>query len=111
MLLKPKMHLYSYDVPNFIKRHKTLEFLSEEEGESLHNTFNMENRILASVQKPGERMHLGLKRHALRAQCDKSLIAPKKRLCLCSENGKDNKNRVFLKEGQTQCDNCSASNI
>ena len=68
--LKPKMHFYSFDVPNFVKTHESLGLLSEEEGESLQSAFNMENRQLYSVKNGGNRMFLGLKRHALRSKCD-----------------------------------------
>ena len=51
--IKPKMHFYSFDVPRFLKKHKTLGLLSEEEGESSHSAINMENRVLACVRDPG----------------------------------------------------------
>ena len=84
---------------------KGMRFLSEEEGESLHNAFNMENRQLVSVRNESERIHLSMKRHALRSQCNKSLILASKRLCKCSAQGLKS-NRIFLKDGQTMCPEC-----
>lgn len=103
--IKAKMHFYSLDVPNFIKTHKTLGLLSEEEGESLHAAFNMENRQLYSVRNGGHRMFLGLKRHTLRSKCDKDLLSPPKRLCKCSDHGRSAQKRTFLVNGS--CENCS----
>ena len=94
----PKMHFYSFDVPRFVKKHKTLGLLSEEEGESLHAAFNMENHQLVSVRESGYRIYLSLKRHAIRGQCDKSLLKAPKRLCSCSEHGFSSE-RNFLKDG------------
>ena len=82
------MHFYSFDVPEFIKKHRTLGLLSEEEGESLHAAFNMENRQLVSVRQGGQRMYLSLKRHTLRSQCDKSLLKKPKRSFKCPRPGK-----------------------
>ena len=100
------MHFYSFDVPNFVKQHKTLGLLSEEEGESLHAAFNMENRQLVSVRQGGQRVSLSLKRHSLRSKCDKEMLVPPKRLCKCSEHGHSAK-RTFLKKGESQCENCT----
>jgi len=100
--IKPKMHFYSFDVPRFLKTFKTIGLLSEEEGESLHAAFNMENRQLASVRDPGKRIFLSLKRHSLRSQSDKLLMKANERLCTkCSQPG----NRIFLKNGI--CEQCS----
>ena len=74
--------------------YNSIKLLSEEEGESLHNAFNMENRLLLSVKSKGESMKLSVKRHCIRSQSDKELLAPKRRLCTCSEGGQ-RKIRVF----------------
>ena len=106
------MHFYSYDVPRFVQKHKTLGLLSEEEGESLYNAFNMENRQLLSVKNASERikfirMHLSLRRHAIRSHSDKSLLKACPGLCKCSAQGLlDKSKRTFLKSGETECAEC-----
>lgn len=101
-LLFPHKNI-TFDVPRFVKKHKTLGLLSEEEGESLHAAFNMENRQLVCVREGGQRMFIGLKRHSIRSQCDKGMLLPPKRLCKCSERGFSAK-RSFLKGGK--CEKC-----
>ena len=90
----PKIHEYIFHVPKFVRKHKTLGLCSEEEGESLHASFNLELRGLVSVRDPAEQMRILQERQEMRCQVDKSLLMPEKRLCLvCKGNGI----RSFLK--------------
>ena len=77
--ITPKMHFYSFDVPRFLKKHKTIGLLSEEEGESLHAAINQQNRVLACIRDPATRMYTSLKRHFVRGQSNKDLVQPRKR--------------------------------
>ena len=112
--LTMKMHEYSFTVPRFVRNFHTLGLLSEEEGESLHASINMEYRNLLSVEyrnllsvrQAEYKMQLSLKRQSLRSQSDKCLLQPIARLCKCLEHGKGSE-RHFLKNGK--CDYCGSS--
>ena len=42
--ISPKIHGLTFDVPRFLAKHKTLGYLSEEEGESMHHSINKQLR-------------------------------------------------------------------
>ena len=94
--IKPKMHFLSFDIPRFLKTHKTIGLLSEEEGESLHAAINMENRVLACMKQDSKRLLLSLRRHAIRSECDKTLLARKSRIC---KSCKSQNERSYFKNG------------
>ena len=106
--ITPKMHEYIFTVPRFVKIHRTIGLLSEEEGESLHAALNMEFKNLVAVKESEVRLFLGLKRHALRNVSDKNLIKAHKRLCECSGHGRSVK-RNFLINGKCPACNDNSS--
>ncbi|XP_065657042.1 uncharacterized protein LOC136082278 [Hydra vulgaris] len=91
-----KMHELIFNVPLFVKFHKTIGLLSEEEGECLHNSVNKELRQLHSVKNQEQKLHLVLKRFELHSKADRKLQASKVRKCVvCSERGKNS----FYRQG------------
>ena len=44
------MHAFIFHVPRFVRLHKSIGLLSEEEGEGIHNAINKELRQLHSVE-------------------------------------------------------------
>ena len=51
-----KMHELVFDVPRFLAKHKTLGYLSEEEGESLHCSINKHLWQYQSIRNEGEKL-------------------------------------------------------
>ena len=51
-----KMHELIFDVPRFLAKHKTLRYLSEEEGESLHCSINKHLWQYQSIRNEGEKL-------------------------------------------------------
>ncbi|XP_065678012.1 uncharacterized protein LOC136093059 [Hydra vulgaris] len=91
-----KMHELIFNVPLFVKLHKTIGLLSEEEGECLHNSVNKELRQLHSVRNQEQKLHLVLKRFELHSKADRKLQASKVRKCVvCSERGENS----FYRQG------------
>ncbi|XP_065678572.1 uncharacterized protein LOC136093529 [Hydra vulgaris] len=91
-----KMHELIFNVPLFVKLHKTIGLLSEEEGECLHNSVNKELRQLHSVRNQEQKLHLVLKRFELLSKADRKLQASKVRKCVvCSERGENS----FYRQG------------
>ena len=91
------MHELIFDVPRFAKNHATLGLLSEEEGESLHNSVNQELRQLHGVRDEKQKLRLLLTRQELWGKADRKLQQAKVRKCVkCSTP----KQRVFYREGK-----------
>ncbi|XP_065677213.1 uncharacterized protein LOC124808854 [Hydra vulgaris] len=91
-----KMHELIFNVPLFVKLHKTIGLLSEEEGKCLHNSVNKELRQLHSVRNQEQKLHLVLKRFELHSKADRKLQASKVRKCVvCSERGENS----FYRQG------------
>nr|XP_047133796.1 uncharacterized protein LOC124811886 [Hydra vulgaris] len=83
------MHELNFNAPLFVKSHKTIGLLNEEEGESLHGGVNQELRQLHSVRNQEQKLRLVLKRFELHSKADRKLQAAKVRKCVvCSEHGK-----------------------
>ena len=53
-----KIHELVFDVPRFLEKHRLIGRMTEEEGESLHNSVNQEIRQLASVRDPNNACNL-----------------------------------------------------
>ena len=47
--LTRKFHELAFDVPRFVKKHKTAVLFSKEEGESINHTINLEGAQLVGV--------------------------------------------------------------
>jgi hypothetical protein len=91
-----KMHELTFNVPLFVKSHKTIGLLNEEEGESLHGGINQELRQLHSVRNQEQKLRLVLKRFELHSKADRKLQAAKVRKCVvCSEHGE----KSFYRKG------------
>ena len=81
-----KIHELVFNLPRFVRVHKTIGLLSEQEGESKHAAVNAELRSLASMRNHADRLHLVLKRKELRSYMNKGLLKPKTRLCINCSN-------------------------
>ena len=79
--MTPKMYEYIVNVPKFVARYRSLALCSEEEGESIHEAFNLEIRAVTSVRDPAELMRILQERQEMRCQAHKSLITPSQRVC------------------------------
>ena len=89
---------------NFLAKHKTVGLFSEEEGESLHASFNTEMRALGAVRDPSLQMQLLQEHQELRSLCNKSLIERKPRVCRrCLGQG----NKSFLQGVEKICSGCA----
>ena len=60
-----KMHDLIFYVPQFVNRWNMVGMLSEQEGESLHNSVNQELRQLYCVRNPCQKLKLVLRRQEL----------------------------------------------
>ena len=60
-------------IPCFVKEHKTVGLLSEEEGESIHHAMNLEGAQLVGVQQKDLQLSLLIEWHETRVQVDRSL--------------------------------------
>ena len=79
--LTPKIDELAFDVPRFVKEHKTVGLFSEEEGESIHHAINLEGAQLVGVRQKDLQLKLLVQRHETRAQADRSLLATRPRKC------------------------------
>ena len=79
--LTRKIHELAFDVPRFVKEHKTVGLFSEEEGESIHHAINLESAQLVGVRQKDLQLRLLIERHETRAQADQSLLATRPRKC------------------------------
>eukprot|EP00112_Aurelia_sp_Birch-Aquarium-sp1_P014119 Seg3023.1 transcript_id=Seg3023.1/GoldUCD/mRNA.D3Y31 product="hypothetical protein" protein_id=Seg3023.1/GoldUCD/D3Y31 len=104
--LTRKMHELVFTVPKFVKEHKTLGKLSEEEGESLHAAVNQELRQLACVRDQAEKIRLVLERQELRSSVNKLLMKGTARLCgKCKSKGERHFVRTGI-DGKRHCPVC-----
>ena len=79
--LTRKIHELAFDVPRFVREHKTVGLFSEEEGESIHHAINLEGAQLVGVRQKDLQLRLLIQRHETRAQADRSLLATRPRKC------------------------------
>ena len=93
--LTHKIHELAFDVPRFVKEHKTVGLFSEEEGESIHHAINLEGAQLVSVWQKDLQLRLLIERHETRAQADRFLLATRPRKCRECVG----QERAFLKNG------------
>ena len=71
----------AFNVPGFVKEHKTVGLFSEEEGESIHHAIDLEDAQLVGVQQKDSQSSLLIERHEARAQGDQSLLVQSPRKC------------------------------
>ncbi|XP_057296535.1 uncharacterized protein LOC130625451 [Hydractinia symbiolongicarpus] len=95
-----KLHELVFDVPRFAKMHRTLGLLSEEEGESLHNSVNKEVRQLYGVRDQDLKLTLLLQRQELWSKANRKLQIGVERVCVpCKGNGQ----KSFYRKGKCPC--------
>ena len=87
-----KMHGLIFDVPHFLAKHKTLGYLSEEEGESLHCSINKQLRQYQSIRNECEKLVHVVKNQELLNTADRSLakLTPRPKCDACN---------VYLQKG------------
>ena len=104
--ITPKVHMIVFDVPEFVRAHKTIGVVSEQEGESKHAAINAEIRPLACVRNAAEKLLLVFRRDELRSLVLKKILKKEARLCQrCHAKGC----RSFLRagsDGQRHCKEC-----
>ena len=71
----------AFDVPRFVKEHKTVGLFSEEEGGSVHHAINLEGAQLVGVWQKDLQLSLLIEWHETRAQGDQSLLVQSPRKC------------------------------
>ena len=69
-----KMHKLIFDVPHFLAKHKTLGYLNEEEGESLHCLVSKQLRQYQNVRDQSEKLWLIVTNEWLLSIADRSLV-------------------------------------
>ena len=104
------IHELVFNLPRFVRVHKTIGLLSEQEGESKHAAINAELRSLASMRNHADRLHLVLEREELRSYMNKGLLKPKTRLCINCSNDNESK-RVFLRSGSDDKRHCPCCEV
>ena len=93
VLFTRKIHELDFDVPRFVKEHRTVILFSEEEGKSIHHAINLDGAQLLGVRQRDLQLKLLIERHETRALADRSLLARRSRKCReCVEQ-----ERAFLK--------------
>ena len=87
-----KMNELILDVPHFSANYKTLGYLNEEEGESLHCSINKQLRQYQIIRNEGEKLVHVVKNQELLNTADKSLakVTPRPKCDACN---------VYLREG------------
>ena len=87
-----KMHELIFDVPRFLAKHKTLGYLSEEEGESLHCSINKQLRQYQSIRNEGEKLVHVVKNQELLNTADRNLakVTPRPKCDSCN---------IYLRKG------------
>ena len=81
-----KMHVLIFDVPCFLAKHKTLGYLSEEEGKSLHCLINKQLLQYQSIRNKGEKLVHVVKNQELLNTVDRSLakVTPRPKCGACN---------------------------
>ena len=90
-----KIHELIFDVPRFLAKHKTLRYLSEEEGESVHYSTNKKPRQYQSLRDEGEKLRLVLTNKEL-------LSTSYRRLADVKSRPKCDSCKVYLRKGSCQ---------
>ena len=87
-----KIHELVFDVPRFLAKHKTLGYLSEEEGESVHHSINKQLQQYQSVRDEGEKLRLVITNEELLSTADRRLadVKPRPKCDSC---------KVYLRKG------------
>ena len=91
---------------HFVKTHKTIGYLSEKEGESLHSICNKELQQLHGVRDQELKLSLLLKRFELFSKADQKLQIAKIRKCV---ECKGNVFTSFFRKGK--CILCDETNM
>ena len=73
------MHELIFDVLCFLAKHKTLGYLSEEEGKSVHHSINKRLQQYQSVRDEGEKLRLVITNEELLSTADRKLVDVKPR--------------------------------
>ena len=76
-----EIHELAFDVPHFVKEHKTVGLFNEEEGESIHPAIKLEGAQLVGARQKDLQLSLLIKEHETRVQLDWSLLVQRPRKC------------------------------
>ena len=68
-----KIYELIFYVPRFLDKHKTLGYLSQEEGESMHHLLIKQLRQYQSVRDEGEKLQLAITNEELLSTAERTL--------------------------------------